>query len=475
MASEEGNGVLGQQRQQQLVPALARNQLYVVCRKVLDDHERQGRPPAKADLQKLAAAASCLAPSSYFGYSDSPRSGTTGTALTIVDEPSPTMPSTPFRTMMRQDSPRSGTTGTALTIVDEPSPTMPSTPFRTMMRQSDNMSMERCDSAEQQAMNLRLLEGTGGYLAMTIAQEDEQESEPLLLRSPEHQQKEQTPHHALVVPNRDEENLDSALLVEHTNSHNIPKSPWLSAFGIFSLVLVFASGVFCRDLFEPANQTSCHYAKTRKDERQSQVMACAAVLSKLEDDDFDPASPQYRAAIWFLEPFGREVDVPPLTTVDNRELCKWDTAFGMMYALMVARESLAVHEIDWYATSPSRVCYWPRIKCNDDGKVMNLIFNNAQLEGSLPAELAGLVHLEKFHVFTNPRLKGTIPSQLGSLSRLTSLELHDTGLEGSVPTEICQLRVHGNLTDLRVDLTRVACSCCGASQASRPLFMSSIS
>jgi hypothetical protein len=414
MSSEGDNGVMGQQQHQ---------------------HQQQiggGRPPAKEDLQQLAAVTRILAPSSYFGYSDNPR----------------------------------GTNGTALTIFEEPSPPPSTSSTRMIMRQSADMSTERYGSEEQPAMNLRLLEGPGGYLPMTIGHEDEQESEPLILRSPERQE-EHTHHRPLLVPNRDEENLDSTLLVQRI-SNNIPRSTWLRPLHVFSIVLAFSSGLLCRDLVEPVNGTSCHYPTTKNDERQSQVMSCAAILSKLEDDEFDPASPQYRAAIWFLGPFGREI-AAPLTTVDNKEYCQWDSTFGMMYALMVLRESLAVQEIDWYATSPSRACHWPRIKCNADEQVTNLVFNNAKLEGSMPPELAGLVHLEKFHAFTNPRLKGTIPSQLGSLSHLTSLQLHDTSLEGSVPFEVCQLRAHGNLTDLRVDPTSVACSCCTAAPGVSPL------
>lgn len=430
MSSEGNNRALVPQ--QQLVRAgSAQNRLYLVCRKVLDNHERQGRPPTKEDLQQLVAAVSCLTPTSYSGYSDNPRGTTTAALITM-----------------------------------EPSP---STSTR-------SMETRRGVSEEHLTTNLDLFEGPhGGYLPMIRAQEDEQESEPLIHRSPE-EHAEQPSHCALLVPNRDEENPDSTLLVESYNNSNnnvtaIPKSPWLGPFkNVLIVAMAFASGVYVRDLTESVNKnTSCHCAKTRKDERQSLVQSCAAVLSGLKDDEFDPASPQYRATNWFLGPFGHEIAIPMRA---DKDFCKWDSEFGMLYALMVVRESLAVHDIDWYASSPSRVCHWPRIKCNDKDQVMNLVFNNAQLEGSLPAELAGLVHLEKFHAFTNPRLSGNIPTQLGSLSHLTSLELHETGLEGSVPSEICQLREHGNLTDLRVDTSRVACSCCdGDSAGSSPMFL----
>ena len=65
----------------------------------------------------------------------------------------------------------------------------------------------------------------------------------------------------------------------------------------------------------------------------------------------------------------------------------------------------------------------------------------------------------------NTRLTGTIPSTFGLLTDLEGLKLHQTGLTGSVPAELCQLAQRGTLKTITIDCEKVSCDCnctCGA-------------
>jgi hypothetical protein len=221
------------------------------------------------------------------------------------------------------------------------------------------------------------------------------------------------------------------------------------------------------------------HGKAIEENRFNEVKDCAAVLSKTHTVAEDPQSPQYKAMIWFLTS-GESIKVPAK--------CRWDSEFGLMYALLVIRESLDVKDVSWYTAPPTNVCHWARVQCNPFGGVTGLYFNNANLSGTLPNELAGLVHLEQLELYSNTGIHGTIPSTaLAGLIALKSLQLQDTSvggtmpkdlgaltdleelfvdrtlMTGEMPAEICQLRQHKlNSLHASCDGTHpmLQCSCC---------------
>ena len=66
---------------------------------------------------------------------------------------------------------------------------------------------------------------------------------------------------------------------------------------------------------------------------------------------------------------------------------------------------------------------------------------NCGLEGSLPLEIGNLTNLEYLNLQSN-NLSGSIPTSIGELVNLTNLSLGGNNLSGSIPSEI------GNLTQL---------------------------
>ena len=173
--------------------------------------------------------------------------------------------------------------------------------------------------------------------------------------------------------------------------------------------------------------------KTRLD-RFSHLEECA---KKLDLDLHCPRllSPEadYRckALAWFLGPGA-------IITLD----CAWNTDFGMLFSLLILRESLGVREPSWHSDIPLQnslaVCDWKHVQCDETG-VSGIYFNNAYLHGTLPSELLGLQNLQTFWSYSSDDLVGSIPTQLGSLTNLKSLELHRTSLTGTIPSELGQL------------------------------------
>jgi hypothetical protein len=227
-------------------------------------------------------------------------------------------------------------------------------------------------------------------------------------------------------------------------------------------------------------------------ERYHTLWQCAAKLSG--NDKLVRDSPQARAVEWFVMGTGRGMDAP--------SHCSWDTDFATLYALIVIRETLAVQDASWHSShsniningntdvrSLQEVCRdWTRIQCNERGQLFGLILADANLLGTLPAELSILQHLTTLQVHSNPgvtgslppelsrltklevfmlqqtHLAGTVPSQWGRMTNLQQLLLDDTLLTGAVPTEICRLRKEHALDSLhancRGDHALIQCSCC---------------
>mmetsp|Transcript_42242 Transcript_42242/g.102093 ORF Transcript_42242/g.102093 Transcript_42242/m.102093 type:complete len:158 (+) Transcript_42242:62-535(+) len=96
------------------------------------------------------------------------------------------------------------------------------------------------------------------------------------------------------------------------------------------------------------------------------------------------------------------------------------------------------------------------------------VSKNAGLSGSIPTEM-GLLPLEQLYLsFTN--ITGPVPTELGNITSLGYVDLQETLLTGTVPSEVCALR-NSSLNRLIVDcipkpdtnLTEIEClvpDCC---------------
>ena len=86
----------------------------------------------------------------------------------------------------------------------------------------------------------------------------------------------------------------------------------------------------------------------------------------------------------------------------------------------------------------------------ENTQILNL--HDSGLTGSIPPEIGNLNNLTELDLSDND-LTGSIPSEIGNLSNLTKIHLYDNDLTGSLPSEIWNLT---NLTDLHTgnnDLT----------------------
>lgn len=238
-----------------------------------------------------------------------------------------------------------------------------------------------------------------------------------------------------VVANEDFDAEISSPLIRAETNRVSASSPAPAKWLLVVLVVIFMG------LVEFSVLRKHSHCEAIEENRFNEVKDCAAVLSKTPVED--PQSPQYKAVVWFLTS-GQSIEIPAP--------CSWDSKFGLMYALLVIRESLDVKDASWYPDSPTNVCNWARVQCNAFGGVTSLIFNNAHLFGTLPDELVGLVHLEQLELYTNTGIHGNIPSTLAGLVALKSLQLHETSVGGTMPSDLGALT---DLEELSVDRTLV--------------------
>jgi len=92
-------------------------------------------------------------------------------------------------------------------------------------------------------------------------------------------------------------------------------------------------------------------------------------------------------------------------------------------------------------SSPLEHCAWDGITCNAQGDVTRIRLTVKDVEGTIPASVGQLQHMEQFYLYSN-FIRGTIPPELGMLSKLTHLSLGENKIRGTVPAEI------GNLSSL---------------------------
>ena len=88
-------------------------------------------------------------------------------------------------------------------------------------------------------------------------------------------------------------------------------------------------------------------------------------------------------------------------------------------------------------------CEWGGVICHSDGLVAQIRLEKNNLRGTLPSEISAFVALESL-ALENGSISGTIPSAIGSLVHLEELDLNVNRFIGSLPSEL------SNLLSLRV-------------------------
>uniref|UniRef100_A0A7S2K429 Leucine-rich repeat-containing N-terminal plant-type domain-containing protein n=2 Tax=Leptocylindrus danicus TaxID=163516 RepID=A0A7S2K429_9STRA len=90
---------------------------------------------------------------------------------------------------------------------------------------------------------------------------------------------------------------------------------------------------------------------------------------------------------------------------------------------------------DWLNDDVSFCDGWLGVKCNANDDVTTIDLHQRNLQGSLPSELGIFRNLNGLYLENN-LLSGTIPSELGLLTQLQDLFLFGNVLTGSIPTEL---------------------------------------
>jgi hypothetical protein len=197
-----------------------------------------------------------------------------------------------------------------------------------------------------------------------------------------------------------------------------------------------------------AHDGQSHHTSIPEAHRDTTIWECAEQLSG-NAAFLDKVSPRKLAVQEFLAVVASEVDI-------SGE-CSWQSAFGIIYGILVLRESLAVAHPSWQPVhkliGPLDVCHWAGIKCNLREDVQGIFLNNANLTGTVPREIAGFAKsLTTLHLFSNDNVIGTLPHEMGELSNLEILYLHETNIAGSIPPIFGSL---ANLKELLLDHTHL--------------------
>ena len=155
----------------------------------------------------------------------------------------------------------------------------------------------------------------------------------------------------------------------------------------------------------------------------------------------DPTTPQGRATTWLIG-------------LDERTLCPSDDKLVQRWALAVMYFS--TEGDDWFECSatdvmfcgtsgdflnkepflsPVNECQWAGIECNVDACVTEVVFEENNLAGTIPSEIALLTDLAIWGM-ERGQMIGTIPTEVGRLTDLVFLDLDFNRLTGTLPTEL---------------------------------------
>ena len=109
-----------------------------------------------------------------------------------------------------------------------------------------------------------------------------------------------------------------------------------------------------------------------------------------------------------------------------------------------------VDNTNWLTDAP--LGDWYGVDTDASGRVVGLVVENNNLDGSLPPELGQLTGLFRLSLDGN-ELHGPIPPELGNLAQLTGLHLTRNELTGPIPVELSELT---NLAQLKLRNNRLS-------------------
>lgn len=118
------------------------------------------------------------------------------------------------------------------------------------------------------------------------------------------------------------------------------------------------------------------------------------------------------------------------------------TSVAELSALHDLRTRLKVVD-DWDARGPCPCLHlWRGVECDSHGRIVAIDLSLRSLDGVLSTFTAWdkLVHTRILRLDGNAKLRGSIPLSLSKLTKLQELYLHNTGLEGSMPKPVENLR-----------------------------------
>lgn len=187
----------------------------------------------------------------------------------------------------------------------------------------------------------------------------------------------------------------------------------------------------------------------------------------------DPKAPQYLSIQWLkhlddddldhilkMDSNNEDATMPDDDTLQS-PLLRAAYALGVLY-YSTNDGNNSQWNTDDHWISPTPVCQWYGIDCEDQRRIVHLNLTNNNLRGSLPTEVQLLSDLRVFDVSQNS-LQGTVPESIGNamtvleylvwnenafsgtlpttwrnMSNLVNAQLYQNQLHGSLPTELNQ-------------------------------------
>ena len=170
-------------------------------------------------------------------------------------------------------------------------------------------------------------------------------------------------------------------LLRQPSTHHQHGCDWkLILFGVGLMIIV---AIFTMPSYEGNRNTS---GQPNPMKRFDRLQSCARLLSPgMECKKKHKAEVRCKALAWFQEGSGGSL----VDLLDNS--CSWDDEFGLLFALIIFRESLGIQDPSWHPDRPvqglSDVCRWKRVTCGSNKAIVKLSLNHANLNGTLPNEM----------------------------------------------------------------------------------------
>lgn len=155
----------------------------------------------------------------------------------------------------------------------------------------------------------------------------------------------------------------------------------------------------------------------------------------------DPTSPQYKAVEFIANDANYTSTITDEATMgDFYAVTVFYYSTGGDYWFECSQGSDNCPGGESWLTSDVTYCDWNWISCNDAGRVVDIIFGDAQgnnLTGTLTSELSLLTELRQF-VALNGNIEGTLPPKLGDLTSVTHFILSNNSISGEISEDFLE-------------------------------------